>query len=174
MILPPEPNGKIHHLTVTVDESRSWIDALKAHGGYQHPTWDVWSLGNLYPPQVGTVPLEKKLLLVNFGRNIDNEDVVRWWQDQKLHPASPRACMAIAEKHPFLHRDMGVTSIEVVAPEIKPLAGQHIQVYFSGFIHRERAVFPRCISGVRRTAPGGYRYPDWYQYNWFAFYEPET
>lgn len=121
-ILPPD-GGRIHFVNVTYDEGRPWKEAVTATGPNTPSNYDIWKVGKHYPPgPAGQVT--KKLVLVNFGRTIDNaQPALDWAAKYRLPIASARATLAIPENHPTLHRTLGQNSMGVVSLEECQLSG---------------------------------------------------
>lgn len=107
--------GKVHVVTVPVDESRPWSDAISAAGPDTDLNSDIWKMGGQYPPQAGAGTKNKEIILVNFGKAVSSETAIAWGKEQGLRPKSPRACLAVGERHPNLHRDLGLNEMVVVS-----------------------------------------------------------
>lgn len=101
-IIPPE-GGKIIILTVPVNESRPWKDAVKAAGPNTGHDWDIWKMGEQYPPVAGAVPRLEQIFLANFGKYTQSDENLIWAKEQHLVPVSPRGVLAIGKHCPYLN-----------------------------------------------------------------------
>ncbi|TSC78181.1 MAG: hypothetical protein G01um101433_377 [Parcubacteria group bacterium Gr01-1014_33] len=163
MIVPPTPEmvvpdgGRIHRITVPVDESRAWNDAVRAAGPDTPEDWAVWQVGGLYPATVGAILAPQEIILANFGTKfVPSEEVLAWGRERKLCPASPRAVFAIGEHLPGLNRDLGLPIMGVVSL---------VPVTFKG----ERHVCAVWWSRARRDANLNRFGLGWDESDWFAF-----
>lgn len=112
VIAPPE-GGKIHIVSVFVDEARPWDQAVRTADPNTPESYAVWKVGDQYPPQ--QFKNDQEIILVNFGKYISSEDVIEWGRGQKLRPATPRSCFAVGEHILNLHTDLGVEYMAVVS-----------------------------------------------------------
>lgn len=112
VILPPE-GGRIHIVTVPVDESCPWDQAIRGAGPDTPESYAVWKVGHQYPPQALELP-RQIIILANFGK-YTRDSALAWGTSQKLRPVSPRACFAVGEHVPNLHVDLGVEYMAVVS-----------------------------------------------------------
>lgn len=127
IILPP--GGKVHIVSVPVDESRDWKDVVKAAGPNTGKGWDVWKMGEQYPPVVGATLNFQQIILVNFGKDTRSEDNLAWAKAQKLKPISPRAALAIGEHCPTLNKNLGLEYMAVVSLVPCSFGGERRFVY---------------------------------------------
>lgn len=112
-IIPP-PGGMIQILSVPVDESRSWKDAVKAAGSNTIRDGDIWKVGDQYSSAAVARPTLKQIILSNFGKAVRSEEALAWGNEQKLKSTTPRACFAVSERYPALHHYFGTNPIMVV------------------------------------------------------------
>lgn len=154
IILPP--GGMIQILSVPVDESRPWPDAVKAAGPNTGRDWDIQKVGDQYPPIAGDRPRLKQVIIANFGEITQSEEALTWGKEQKLKPTTPRACFAISEHFPALHHYLGMDPLAVVTLAQCSCGGnRHVPcVWFPG---AERKAY------FRRFGYG------WDSLYWFAF-----
>ena len=146
--------GKIHIVSVQVDESRAWKDAVSAAGPNTGRDWDIWKVGNQYPPTA--IRSSRQVILVNFGKYMQSEDVLAWGRTQNLRPASPRSVFAIGEHCPNLNRELVMDYMAVVS--LVPCS-------FEG---------ERRVTNVWWSRSGRKSYLRWFGsgwsvYDWFAF-----
>ena len=114
-IIPP-PGGRIQILSVPVDESKPWEDAVKAAGPNTGPDWEIWKVGKQYPPLPGFRPSLKQVVLANFGRAIESsEEALVWGREQKLVPSTPRVIFSVGEHYPELNQHLEMESMAVVS-----------------------------------------------------------
>lgn len=114
LIITPPAGGRIHIVSVSsVDESRPWDQAVRAAGPSTPETYPVWRVGDQYPPQ--QFKGSQEVILVNFGRYISSENVLAWGKEQKLRPASPRTCFAVAEHCSNLFYDLILEWMTIVS-----------------------------------------------------------
>ena len=112
-IIAPK-GGKIHIISVPVDESHVWNDAVGAAGPNTGRDWNIWKVGDQYPPAATAQGLQQ-VILINFGKYMQSEDVLAWGKEQHLRPASPRSVFAIGEHCPNLNRDLAMDYMAVVS-----------------------------------------------------------
>ncbi len=117
--------GRIHIVAVPVNESRDWKESLSAAGPHTGRDWDIWRMGDQYPPTEGQSGLAK-IILVNFGpgKNTISEANIAWAKSQKLVLASPRKVFAVGEYCPNLNRELGMDSMAVVSLEQCSFGGE--------------------------------------------------
>ena len=112
IIPPPEGMGRI--LSVPVDESRPWPDAVKAAGSDTGRDWGIWKVGDQYSVgAIGKLRL-KQVVLANFSKGVQSEEVLAWGKEQKLKPTTPRTCFAVSEHYKELHNYLGMNPMAVV------------------------------------------------------------
>lgn len=149
-------DGRVHVARVPVNESRSWEEAVRAAGPNTGSDWDVWKVGNQYPPQAGVETKDEEVILVNFGRSMSLEDVLAWGREQYLRPKTPRACLAVSEHCLNLHQDLGLNEMAVVS--LVPCSFEVEQRVVSCWWRRsERGARLRWFTH------------GWYTHDWFAF-----
>ena len=107
--------GKVHNISVPVNESRPWKDAVSAAGPNTNCDWDIWKVGDQYPPVIGATQGLQQLILVNFGKYMQSGDVLAWGKGQCLRPASSRSVFAIGEHYPSLNCDLAMDYMAVVS-----------------------------------------------------------
>ena len=154
-ITAPE-GGKIHIVSVPVDESYAWKDAVRAAGPDTDRDWDVWKVGNQYPSVASAKSALRQVILVNFGKYIRSEDAIAWGKTQNLRPASPRSVFAISENYPNLNRDLAMDYMAVVS--LVPCS-------FGG----ERQVPNVWWYGSKRESHLSWFVIGWSEHCWFAF-----
>jgi hypothetical protein len=154
-IIPPQ-RGKIHLLSIHANASRPWRDAVSAAGPNTGRHWEIWEVGDQYPPLVGATGGLQEIILVNFGRYIRSEECLLWAKSQRLVPDSPRKVFAVGEHCLELHRDLGIDPIAVVS--LVPCS-------FEG---RQRVPSVWWYGSLRQADLRWFAY-GWYAYNWFAF-----
>ncbi len=155
-IIPP-PGGRIQILSVPVDESKPWKDAVKLAGPNTDRDWEIWKVGDQYPSLPGSRLSLKQVVLANFGRVIESgEEAVVWGREQKLVPHTPRAIFSVSEHYPELNRHLDVESMAVVS--LKQFSCGGVQcapyVWFNG---------SKRGAGILRFAGR------WFGRDWFAF-----
>ncbi len=115
-IVPPQ-GGRIHIMSVLVDESRDWEDVVKAVAGDVNPGGYIWLVGDKYP-SVSTAELEMRtIFLVNFSQCMSSEDVLSWSRSEHLRPVTPRTVFAVGEHYPNLHAVLGMSRVSVISLE---------------------------------------------------------
>lgn len=154
-IVPP-PGGKIHIVSVMVDESCPWKDAVKAAGPNTGSDWLVWQMGEQYPAVVGAKPTLWQIILVNFGKYTRSEDNLVWGKQQKLVPISPRAVLAVGEHCPTLNKDLGLDYMAAVSLVSCSFEGERFVVYSWWY-------------GSERKARPGWFGVEWLDGFWFGF-----
>jgi len=115
-LVPPE-GGRIHILHVPVQMDREWQEAINT-GGPNTPSKDyVREVGDQYPPKSGVVK-EEEIILVDLGPHGGRwHDAISWAKEYQLEITNPRHVFAIGEKKPWLHRELGVNYMHVIATE---------------------------------------------------------
>ena len=106
-IIPP-PGGMVQILSVPVDESRLWADAIKAATPDTGRDWDIWKVGGQYPPVSGARPSLKQVIIANFG-NI-GQRVRRCWFGARSKSSSPR-CRASVSRSASSTTNFIITSV---------------------------------------------------------------
>lgn len=112
------PGARMHIVTVMVDESRPWDEAVNAAGPNTGADWNIRKVGDQYPPTLGATPKMRVIYLVNFGKDTMGDDNIAWGKSQKLRPETPRAVFAVTEHNSDLDEVFGmegcmaVTSLE--------------------------------------------------------------
>lgn len=154
-IVPPQ-GGRIHVMSVSVDESRRWEDAVKAVAGDINPGGYIWLVGDEYPSVSTTESNVRVIFLVNFGERVISEDVLVWSKGKSLHPVTPRTVFAVGEYRPNLNGVIGMGRISVVSLKC---------CFFEG---------KSCICGVRWSGQRRDIFLQefacaWSKNNWFAF-----
>lgn len=152
-IAAPE-GGKILIVTVPVNEARLWENAVGAFSPDTDRDWDIWKVGDQYPPVAGAKPALQQIFLVNFGKFTRSEGNLIWAKEQHLVPASPRAVFAIGEHCPYLNLAMDPMAVVSL-----------VQCSFEGRQHVCDGWWCGSERGVRPVWFGS----DWDDYDWFAF-----
>ena len=148
--------GRLCVVRVPVDPARDWREAVKAVGPDTGSSWDIWKVGEHYPPQEGKIE-EKEIILVNFGKTIpDTEYAINWATPLGLKAVDPRPVFAIAEHKPTLHNELGVDGLAIVSP---------VPCSFEG----ARRVPYVWLRGAERVARLGWFGKEWFDSYWFAF-----
>ncbi len=165
--ITPPPGGRIHLLTVSVNESRPWKEAVCAAGPNTEADSEVWRvgdwrIGDQYPPMVRATEEPCEVILVNFGprSSTSSRQALAWGRAQRLCPASPRTIFAIGEHSPMLRRNLAVNRLAVVS--LKPCSfegGQRVPGVWG------------C--GSKRGASLYWFTDEWYADDWFAFVREE-
>jgi len=148
------PGGRIYVVSVPVDESRDWHEAIGAAGPSTGSDWDIERVGEQYPTTDET-PGSREVILVNFGKKTGSEDNLVWAKAQQLRPASPRTVFAVGEYCPTLHNQLDMDPLVVVSL---------ITCFFEG---EQRVVSVGWI-GPRRAANLGWFEESWQVNFWFA------
>ena len=114
IVLPPQ-GGMLHFVSVPVDESRPWDEVVRVAGPNTPNGYNVWKVGDQYPPQ-GESGI-REIIFVNFGPGsfATSAQALAWGKENRLRPASPRGCFAIGEHCPTLNRELGMNYIVVVS-----------------------------------------------------------
>ncbi len=156
-IVPPK-GGMARMLTVPVNEARAWQEAIDAAGPNTPKDYNVRKVGDQYPPLVGTTERLEEIWVVNSGRGriTPSLGTIAWGKKQRLIPASPRACFAIAEHLPKLPTYLGMDPMAVVSLRECSFGGRQ----FCRFV---------WFRGARREASLNWLEDGWNDYCWFAF-----
>lgn len=152
-------DGIVQVLTVPVNESRIWDEAIRAAGPDTPKDDHVWKVGNQYLLLAGAVERLEEIYIVNFGNarvTLSNATLV-WGKSQHLIPASPRACFAIGECYPKLNTYLKMDLMGVVSFKECSFEGGRLccLVWFRGSDVRKAGL--RWFEG------------DWGCRYWFAF-----
>jgi len=154
-IMPP-PGGNIHIVSVLVDESRPWNEAVRAAGPNTPTDSDVWKVGDQYPVKAKALAKNQDVILVNFGKHVSSEHALKWGKEQKLVPAISRVCFAVGEQHSKLNDQLAMPYMAVVSL---------VTCSFGGTQRVTRVWF----NETGRGAYLGWFGIDWNDYDWFAF-----
>lgn len=150
--------GIVQMLTVPTNESRAWQEAIVAAGPDTPKDYNVWKVGDQYPPVGGAVEQLEEIWLVNFGKGsiTPSQKALAWGKKQRLVSTSPRVCFAIAEYLPKLNTYLETDSMAVISLRECSFGGEQrcCNVWFVG---SERRV---CL---------GWFGLDWGDDYWFAF-----
>lgn len=155
MITVPK-GGRIHIVSVLVNESRPWKDAASAAGPNTGRDRDIWKVGDQYSPVVGATQGLQQVILVNFGKHMRSEDVLDWGKEQHLRPASPRSVLAISEHYPNLNRDLTVDNMTVISLVTCSFGGER------------RVPYVWWDESLRKSNLSWFDY-EWREDYWFAF-----
>lgn len=147
-------DGKILIVTVPVNESRPWEDAISAAGPNTGRGWDIWKVGDQYPPIAGATRGLQQIFLANFGKFTRSEGNLIWAKEQHLRPASPRAVFAIGEHCPYLNLAMNPIAVVSLVP-FSSRGKQHVPSVW--------------WDGAERGASLDWFGSDWDDDDWFAF-----
>ena len=113
-ISAPE-GGRIHVVRVPVNQGREWQEAIDAAGPNTGKDWNIRKVSEHYPPQEGQVE-EREVILVNFGKTIQNGQYALNWATQfGLKPSDPRKVFAVGEHKLELHKELDVDAMAVVS-----------------------------------------------------------
>lgn len=153
-IIPPK-GGNVLVVSIPVDESCSWEDAVSAAGPNTGRDRDIWKMGDQYPPIAGVTNVLERVILVNFGKYTKSEDNIAWGKSRKLIPASPRKVFSIGKHCPYLNLAMNPMAVVSLVP---CSFGDKLHVAFVWFGGSWREAERRC----------------WFDYEWndgcwFAF-----
>lgn len=115
----PPRGGRIARVTVPVDESRDWEDALQAisrgNPVESSTLYGPRRMGTYFPAQEDAKKEKKSIFLAYIPRAQDANAVLLWAAQQRLVPASPRQCFAIGEHKPFLRENLKWEDYLIVA-----------------------------------------------------------
>lgn len=107
--IEPPDGGRIHIVSVWVDESRPWDEALTdgCHETSFPKALDyLKKFDYLFPSCDIRGP--RDIFLVNFGREIRNEESLAWAWENDLIPVTPRAVLAIMQNNgKAIRQDLG-------------------------------------------------------------------
>ncbi|MDP2816052.1 MAG: hypothetical protein Q8O19_05175 [Rectinemataceae bacterium] len=114
VITAPE-GGRIRIVTIPVDESRDWRDAISPLSNTS-PDSNVWKVGDQYPAVAGAKG-KRKIILVNFGEGsaTSSETAIAWGKERGLRLITPREAFAVGEHKPNLHTELGLSFMAVVS-----------------------------------------------------------
>jgi len=112
-IQPPE-GGRLHVLSTPVQHDRPWQEALEAAGPQTPSDYVVRQVGDQYEP-TSTGTTEEEVLLVQGYGSFD--DGIAWAEQYDLDRTKPRRIFAAAERHPNLHRVLGMNPMYIVATQ---------------------------------------------------------
>lgn len=158
-IIAPE-SGKTHIVSVQVDDSRAWGNAVRAAGPSIANDWEIWGVGNYYPPVENAKSSLKQVILVDFCKYMRIKDVLNWGKIHNLYPASPRSIFAIGEYYPNLNRDLDEKYTNIIS--LVPCRfGKGLRVPF--IVLDELG----CVTGLLYCSDGGF------DAGWFAFVHRE-
>lgn len=151
------PNGKIHLVSVPVDESRLWKEVMHAAGPNTLDSHAIWKVGDQYPAKT-MVSVSQQIIFVNFGfgKYVSSEHALAWGEEQHLVPATPRQCFAVGEHCAKLNNDLGLDFMAIVSL---------VPCFFGG---RQHVCSVWWYRSERRVGLGWFD-DDWDDYYWFAF-----
>ncbi|MDD3531037.1 MAG: hypothetical protein PHV99_00355 [Candidatus Pacebacteria bacterium] len=102
---------------VVVDESAAWDEAIKVGFPNTPDSYNVWEIGEHYPPIPDAKPRKRDLILLNFGGVIsDIALALAWGKRNNLPPASPREVFALGSHAPELNKRLDQNEMRVVSP----------------------------------------------------------
>lgn len=155
-IVAPE-GGRLHTVCIPVDESVNWNTAVSAGFPNTPSNYDVWKVGDQYPPRPRVVSVKREIILINFGKEISNADIAfAWGKEHKLISASPRSIWALGKHKPQLNTELEQNVLAVASLE---------ECAFSG----DRRVPCGWWGGGERRAFLDLPDHRWYDHCWFAF-----
>ncbi|MDP3901840.1 MAG: hypothetical protein Q8Q37_02615 [bacterium] len=152
-IIVPQ-GGQTYDLSVTVDESRNWREAINTAGPDTSSNNNVWRVGDWYPTQ--NVNGTQQIVLVNFGKIMTSQGVLDWAKTNHLRPASPRVVFAVGEHQPKLDKTLGMNPMAIVSLQDCSFGGCR------------RVCFVWWYASLRRVGLVWLDY-DWGDCCWFAF-----
>lgn len=114
-IIPPQ-GGRVLVVTVPVNKSRPWKDAVITAGPNTGRDADIWKVGDQYPPVAGAAQGLRQIFLANFGKYTRSEGNLIWAKEQHLRPESPRAVFAVLEHCPWLNLAMDPMAVVSLIP----------------------------------------------------------
>lgn len=113
----PPKGGRVHIVHIPVLLGCDWQEAINAAGPNTPSGYNVWKVGDLYPPKSGMLK-DVEIVLMNFGPNGGDWDrAIAWANEYKLKRTDPRHVFAIGERNPCLHKELGLDYMYVVATE---------------------------------------------------------
>lgn len=112
-LLPP-PGARLHTLRVYYHKGRDWPEAIDAAGPNTPANYNVRQVGDQYPPEAGKWE-EDEIILLNFPNGGSWDQAIAWAEQFGLERTDPREVFAIGERHPNLHRELGLNPMWVVA-----------------------------------------------------------
>lgn len=164
----PPSSGRIHVLSVPVDEARPWEEAVRAANPTvpSHDMAILW-VGDQYPSQpVSPAPQPaREIVLVNFGNPFPiptRMAIVGWGERYRLRPATPRIILAVAEQYPNLNRDLEVVNMNLVSLLVGHFLDENV-VCAVVWLESERWIGLKAII-----------FDDWNSVNWFPFTREES
>lgn len=154
-LVPPE-GCRIHTLRVPVIFGQSWPEAVEEAGPHTPDNYDVWKVGNQYPP-TGEGVKEAEIVLLNYSRGGGSLDkAVAWATENRLKRTTPRHVFAIGKNKSRLHYELGINPMYVVATE---------ECSFEGDQHACFVWWLVALRGASLGWVGNYGRSD----GWFAF-----
>lgn len=111
-ILAPE-GVRVHTVQVNFNEAIHWIRAI--NDGFPDTRIDarVRDVGHLYRPKKRARFVGRIITLVDFGKDLSENDVLTWGKERKLIPADPRALWALGAQEPRLHKVLGLHQLAI-------------------------------------------------------------
>jgi hypothetical protein len=95
--IKPPKNAQIKELTLTVDLSTPWKDAVQKAGKDTGANFDVWKVGDLYPAAAQTI--ETELVLLNYPDDGSFDKALTWAKENGLELTTPREVFALSEQN---------------------------------------------------------------------------
>lgn len=115
MIVEPPSGGRVLTITVPVNYTKGWIDAVGDAAPQTHPRSSVWNMSDGADAARGVE--EHQVVLVNFGNRVDAlETVAEWGKSRGLRPVEERVVLAIGEHKRHLRHTLGLPYMGVISP----------------------------------------------------------
>ncbi|MBI2604096.1 MAG: hypothetical protein HYW56_00975 [Candidatus Harrisonbacteria bacterium] len=167
IVVPRHATVEILH-DLPVDESRPWIEAVKAidHGDTVE---DLMKVKSQFPP--AKVAATRRRIILLSG--CESGEALRWGEKQNLVPATPRALLAIAEHRPRIVRTLqhGLSTVTIIATLVSCVASlwgdrkkDRYFPYVRWFGSGERRRYGQCTEPVYNIGGGlggGQMESDW-------------
>lgn len=153
--IPAPDGGRIYVVRDVPVGGFDWCAAIEAGCPETATTSLVWQVGGEYSP---VAPGHREIILANFRSRIlmRGPAVVEWAEQHHLRREGPWAVWALARLRPFLHEELGLDAMAVVATETCSFAG-------GTFVPCTRWNGAERFSHLRRFGR------DFYKEDWFAF-----
>ncbi|MBI1957417.1 MAG: hypothetical protein HYS44_03105 [Candidatus Niyogibacteria bacterium] len=153
--IKPPKGGRVEILTVVVDESKPWEDAIRAAAPETTPDYSIWKQADRYPAYKDSIRKLMRVVLVNFGSGTHISDALKWGKNKSLHPVSPRTIFAIGKHYPMLYEFFGMDQVAIITGSVE--TGRCIDVWIE---RSRRAAHDGTLKEGERP---------WYDFYWFAF-----
>ncbi len=108
-------DARIHTLRIRYNPARPWQEAINVVGPDIPSHYNVWKVGDQYPP-TGTEEVEEDLVLINYPDGSgDWGKALAWGKSRGLEKTVPREAFAVGDQYPNLHNEIGMNPVYVVA-----------------------------------------------------------